>query len=249
MNKLFNLLLFLICLGIKINSVDQISDKEIQEIYDLYVKPNLNDSYMLRYVPLPIEKNNKSWNWKGKDLARIIPILEFERFIKDNNISCKKGLAINGPDAEWEYLEANKVVIIDYVDNPDKYNLHSLNLDEKDFDFVTVNQTLEHVYDPIKCLKNIYSHMLKGGILYFNVPANNIPHSTPFHFYTGFTPVGIGAIVKLAGFEILSIGQWGNLEYLIKMNQMRYWPDYLQFQNPGFNDPNYPISTWIFARK
>ena len=70
-----------------------------------------------------------------------------------------------------------------------------------------LNQTLEHLYDPILCLNNVFNHMRTGGILYANVPAVNIPHLTPFHYYTGYTATGLGAVVKSAGFEILKIGQ------------------------------------------
>ena len=63
--------------------------------------------------------------------------------------------------------------------------------------------------------------MRKGGILYFSVPANNIPHETPFHYYTGITPTGAGAMVRAAGFKILSIGQWGNFGYIKKSSILK----------------------------
>ena len=223
---------------------------DIQEIYNNYIVPNMNHEYALRYVPLPIEKNNlKQWRWEGKDFPRIIALLEFGRFVAMSHLSCEKGLAINGLDPEWSYLLAKRIVQIDYEKDPVNHDLHTLNLSDNDFDFVMVNQTLEHVYDPICCLENIYKHMRVGGILYLNVPVNNIPHSTPFHHYTGYTPVGLGAVVKAAGFKILSIGQWGNLEYLIKMHKTLSWPDYKQLENPGFNDIKHPVITWVFATK
>lgn len=227
----------------------QLSDTDINEIYDTFVKPNYTEEYKKRYVPMPLHKNKLLWRWEGKDLPRVFALLEFERFVVEHNIHCNKGLAINGLDPEWNYLPCKRIVQIEYEKNPEKYDLHKLNLPEKDFDFVMVNQTLEHVYDPIKCLENIYKYMADGGILYLNVPANNIPHGTPFHHYTGFTPVGLGAMVKSAGFKILSIGQWGNLEFLKKMFETNAWPDYREFNNPGLNDMNCPCITWIFAIK
>lgn len=232
------------------NAKIHLSDADINEIYTTFVKPNYNDEYKMRYVPLPLHKNNlSSYPWEGKDLPRVFALLEFERFIVMHQIRCNKGLAINGLDPEWNYLPYKNVVQTQYLDNPEKYDLHVLNLDEKDFDFVMVNQTLEHVWDPIRCLEKLYDHMVKGGILYLNVPANNIPHSTPWHYYTGFTPVGLGALVRAAGFKILSIGQWGNVEYLKKMFDTNSWPDYRQFKNPGVNDIDCPCITWIFAIK
>ena len=227
----------------------RIKDNDIKKMHLSYIKPYMNKEYANRYVPLPMHKNNLPWHWEGKDFPRVIALLEFERFVHEHSISCKKGLAINEYDPEWYCLHADQVIQIDYEKAPDTYDLHILDLEDKDFDFVMVNQTLEHLYDPLYCLQNIYRHMRFGGILYFNVPALNIPHATPFHYYMGFTPIGIGIMAQLAGFKILSIGQWGNREYLKKMFETYDWPDYRQFKDPGYNDFAYPVITWIFCQK
>jgi hypothetical protein len=116
-----------------------------------------------------------------------------------------------------------------------------------------VNQTIEHLYDPILALKNIHKHMCVGGVFYANVPANSVPHDTPFHYYTGITPVGLGAMVTLAGFDILKIGQWGNKDYY-KTSVNIKWPDYKvmgwgAYAEPGYNDRNCPAITWCLAIK
>jgi SAM-dependent methyltransferase len=249
-NYCFLILLLLCFCGTAIADIQKLSEADIRTIYNTYIKPNFNDEYKFRYSKLPLEKNESFWPWEGKDFPRVISILEFERFVVSNKIVPKKGLAINGIDPEWHYLAPKQLVQIDYLADPITYDLHSLNLPEKDFDFVICCQTLEHVYDPIRCLKNIYAHMNEGGILYVNVPGNSIPHDTPIHFYTGFTSAGIGAIAKMAGFKILSIGQWGNLEYLRIMHQTSDWPDYRAFKEPILNDFNcIPAIVWIFACK
>ncbi len=238
--------------GFTINAIaiERLTDSDIQKIYNNYVKPNHNNENRYRYQVLPQSKNGDFWPWENKDLPRVIALLEFERFVKETNISYKKGLAINGLDPEWHYLPQENIVRIDYLQDPIKYGLHRLDLPDKNFDFVMVNQTFEHVYDPIRCLENIYKHMRPGGILYFNVPANTIPHDMPFHHYNAFTAVGIGAIVKAAGFKILTIGQWGNSEYLQEMHKTNSWPDYQEFEGPTINDMKYcAIIVWIFAVK
>lgn len=227
-----------------------LEEKDINELYNNHIKPHLNEEYRTRYVPLPMHKNKSFWPWEGKDFPRVIAVLEFERFINSHSITSQKALAINGAsDPEWHYLPTQKIVTTSYDLDPIKHNLYSLDLEDKDFDFVMVNQTFEHIYDPIGCLQNIYDHMQEGAILYFNVPANSIPHWTPFHFYTGFTPSGVGAIVQAVGFKILSIGQWGNIEYIKKMFSENDWPDYRQFKNPGYNDFSCPVIIWVFALK
>lgn len=233
----------------QIPATETLTECDIQEIYNTYVKSMILDDTQ-HYVPFPKPKKDTHWTWEGRDLGRVIAVLEFERFIIEHKISSKKGLAINGLDPEWHYLPHKRITQINYIENPTKYDLHILDLSEKDFDFVIVNQTFEHVYDPIRCLKNIFKHIKPNGILYFNVPGNTIPHDTPFHYYNGFTAVGVGAMVKAAGFKILKIGQWSNREYLKKMHEVNTWPDYRDLNEPGRNDPSYcPVIVWIFAVK
>jgi 2-polyprenyl-3-methyl-5-hydroxy-6-metoxy-1,4-benzoquinol methylase len=123
---------------------------------------------------------------------------------------------------------------------------------EKDFDFVMLNQTLEHVYNPVQCLENIGKHMKSGGILFVNVPTINKLHEMPYNYYTGITPVGLGIILKSAHFDILHIGQWGNRTYLNKLFTQETWPslrDMKKEKNPGLNEYDVPVITWAFARK
>ena len=247
--------LSLLCSSFALHSLDEttepyLKEADINQIFNTHVKVYYTEEYMHRYVPLPLEKNNLPWRWETKDFARIVPLLEFEKFIKTNNISSRKALAFNGiNDPEWYYITCENIVEASYLSNKDKYDLHNLQLPESGFDFVMLNNTLEHVYDPIRCLRNIYRYMDPNGILYVEVPVNSMPHDTPWHYYTGFTPTGLGAMAVAAGFRILHIGQWGNHEYLQKMYATKDWPDYRQFANPGFNDLSHPISAWIFAIK
>jgi SAM-dependent methyltransferase len=146
-----------------------------------------------------------------------------------------------------EFLWPDEVTNLEYGVT-EGYDLHTLSLPKKDYDFAMCNQIIEHLYDPILCLKNIYNHLKIGGMFYANVPTNNIPHSTPYHFYTGITPVGLGCMVTLAGFDILKIGQWGNREYLMKSYES-LWPDYTYSHNPGKNEIDCPVITWVLAVK
>lgn len=226
-----------------------LKEEEIKQIYEKFILPKQNEDFKYKYCPMPLYKNNKKWKWEKKDLPRIISLLEFSEFIENNNLFFEKALCINGSsDPEYEYVNCKTKNIIHYEDDPINNDLHNLNLKEKDYDFVMLNQTLEHVYDPIACLKNINNHLKTGSILYMNVPVNNIPHSTPFHYYTGFSPTGLGAITKISGYKILDIGFWGNKEYTIKMFQENNWLDYSSVSS-FVNDFDYPLISWIFAKK
>jgi len=227
-----------------------LSDSKIEKLYEEHIKVNYTEEYKNRYHPLPVDKNNKNWKWEGKDFPRVISLLEFDRYINKYNFQIDKLLLFNGQDEpETEYLKGRykQILNINYEDNPEKYNLHNLQINHDNFDFVSLNQTLEHVYNPYTCLANIKKYMIKGGYLYINVPACNVPHSEPFHFYTGYTPMGLAALAHETGYEILEIGQWGNKEYLGRLfgiTGQRWWADYTMLENPGINEIENPVITW-----
>lgn len=225
-----------------------ISNNEIEEIYNNYVKINYTAEYDTRYKELPFQFNNKNWKWEFKDFPRVISLLEFKRYMEKYNFNFENILTFGGcNDPELEYVKYKNLINIDYDDNPINSDAHTFKLD-KNFDFTMINQTIEHLYNPIKAIKNIYNHLNYGGIFYANVPTNNIPHSEPYHYYTGITPVGLGVMAKLAGFKILEIGQWGNKEYLNKIYDIDDWIDYRRMEN-NINDKRCPIITWILAQK
>ena len=177
-------------------------------------------------------------------------LLEFRRMVIARNLKANKLLTINGiNDPELAYLPFVEHNNIEYIENPEHHDLHKLSLDKRDYDFIICNQTLEHLVNPIYCLENIREHLCPGGYFYANVPANNIPHDVPYHYYTGFTPVGLGAICEAVGLELVEIGQWGNLHYLMLMMANQTWPDFRCMSMPGKNEPQIPIITWVLAKR
>lgn len=225
---------------------------DITSLYENFVKCNYTDEYKTRYHPLPVHKNNKLWKWEGKDFPRVVSLLEFERYILKYNFDIDNLLIFNRDhDPEIEYLSGRVKNIhnANYDEDP-KYDLHNPQLERKDYDFVCLHQTLEHVYNPHQCLLNVIGHMKAGGYLYINVPACNAPHSEPYHFYTGFTPMGIAALALQCGYKVLEIGQWGNEDYMIKLWTRRPgWSDYTQLSNPGINEIQNPVITWGLFQK
>ena len=221
---------------------------DISHIYNKHVVANNNPEYLNRYIPLPMERKNR-W-WEGGDFPRIIAILEFERLVQKYTIEPEKLLILNGygNEPEVQYVEAGYTLEIDYNPSTGENDLHTLDLPEKDFDLVLLGQTLEHLYNPVLALERLFMHVSPGGYLFASVPVINIPHTTPFCHYTGFTPTGLGAVCKVAGFDIIHIGQWGNVEYINLLFSNRWWPDYhLLGDKP--NDFETPCSTWILAQR
>lgn len=226
-----------------------LSQRDITSLYQRFVLTNNNPAYLHKYATLPLHLNT-GWKWEGHDLGRVISLLEFREYaLKYGGFTVPKALFINGtPDPEAQFVRAGKIDYCEYDERSGANDLHTLNLPHKDYGFITTNQTLEHLYHPYLCVQNVYAHLAKGGYFYVNVPALNIPHSTPFHFYTGFTPVGLATMLVSVGFELLEVGQWGNFEYIQKIYRDHDWPDYLHFTN-YINEFENPVGTWALARK
>lgn len=207
--------------------------------------------------PLPLDQNTNNWKWEGKDYPRIRSLQEFKEIILMIPNTIKNVLTFNGAqDPEIEILKnfgcVDNHIDIDYESNPEKHDLHNLSLDDKllnSFDLVLLNQTIEHLYDPILCLKNILPYIRKGGYIYVNAPSNNIPHGEPHHFYTGFTPLGMGAILEAAGYNCIVIGYWGNSAYTDFIFKYNTWPDYRQLPQNMENQKTCPCIVWGWGVK
>jgi SAM-dependent methyltransferase len=221
---------------------------DIARLYREKVNPFFSDTNARKYETLPLERNNLSWKWEGKDFPRVISILEFSEFVKMRSLKVEKLLSFASQDPEVEILNPKSISNYPYDENPTNYDLHTLNLPDKDFDFCLLNQTLEHLYNPIECLRNISPYLKTGGIIHVNAPANNIPHMVPYHYYTGFTLIGLVAALETAGYSVINCGQWGNLEYLTKMFSRMNWPDYRDLTTHR-NEFNYPAIVWANAIK
>lgn len=123
-----------------------------------------------------------------------------------------------------------------------------------EFDLILFAQTLEHLYDPPLCIKNIYNELAPGGYVFTSVPMLNHLHMYPFFFYEP-TPSGLAMWFRQANFEVLRIGQFGNkqsMQYLAEYNT--WWPRWTRYYNKTrrpqiINDPLRPVQCWILARK
>ncbi len=168
-----------------------------------------------------------------------------------HNIIFPPGICLRSMPLEirsWNIFHLRPHSNFNYADDPTRFDLHQLEIPEAAYDFAMVNQTLEHVYNPFVSLENIRQYLAPGAYIYANAPTINIAHSTPFHFYTGFTPTGFACLFRSAGFEVLEIGQWGNQDYLNRLFKTQAWPDFRQLRSCA-GDFNTPVIVWALARK
>lgn len=223
------------------------NEQDIVSTYHTHV--NKPDEYYRKFEKLPFHLNNKNWKWEGKDFPRIWCILEFQEWLTKHNLgNFKKVLSTCNTDPELEYITYEELRHIPYYSGVN--DLHTLELAEKDFDFVIFNQTLEHLYNPFMSVSRLYDHMSDGGYLFTSVPTINIPHMTPFHF-NGFTPTGLCMLMKSVGFEVVEVGFWGNVDYIKYIFETGSWPDYNMLMKDGIisNERDKNAQCWILVKK
>ncbi|MFZ9376981.1 MAG: class I SAM-dependent methyltransferase [Candidatus Fonsibacter ubiquis] len=225
------------------------SENEIMEIYNKYVKkePSYYEKVDEKYSNLTQSQKDKFFN---TDFPRVASLFDFEEWVKTYNLnSINSLLSTCRGDFELEYIKCNNITYCEY--DGKNNDLHTLNLDKKNYDMIIFNQTLEHLYNPFICMKNLFDHLKPGGYLYTTVPTVNIPHMVPFHFW-GMTPMGLCMLSKSVGFNILECGFWGNYQYINYIFSHGSWQN-----NSVVFDNNLKIKstslcqaqTWILIQK
>ena len=182
----------------------------------------------------------------GHDASRIFCLFDFKEWISKYRIRSKNALFTWVTDPEIEFLPHERMTAIPYHAVTNRNDLHTLDLPCKTYDFVLFSQTLEHLYDPFISVWNLREHMRSGGYIFTSVPTLNIPHMTPFHFQH-LTPMGLVMLFKRAGFDVVELGVWGNLDYATRVLSTYDWPDIYAVSSE--NDPKHPAQCWILARK
>lgn len=234
----------------KINlEVNLLSIDEINDLYKKHVdKPEeyfrkANDEYH------KLSDADKA-RWFPADFPRLASLFDYKDWVKKYNLThVNKLLSTCASDPELEYLTYDKITVCDYLED-EKYDLHIMNLKDKDYDMIIFNQTLEHLYNPFISMKNLYNHLKPGGYLYTTVPTINIPHQVPFHFW-GITPTGLCTLSASVGFNVLECGYWGNLSYINHIFTHFGWPNTSDVMKEDVIEhvEHCQSQTWILVQK
>jgi SAM-dependent methyltransferase len=226
------------------------AEKDIIETYNQYVLKDVN-----YFNKVPKEYSITTPEEKSKldklTCCRVASIFDFKDWIKKYNLNNIRNLLVTCQgDPEIEYINFENITVCHY-DSDSKYDLHLLDVEFKDHDFIIFNQTLEHLYNPFIAMQNLYDHLKPGGFLYTTVPTINVPHMLPFHFW-GITPISLCMLAKSVGFEIRECGFWGNLNYVEHIFKTGDWPNIKEMINTpdGMkNDSVCQAQTWILVQK
>lgn len=136
-----------------------------------------------------------------------------------------------------------------------KYNLLNLSFDSEHFDFCISDQVLEHIEgNPYKAFAETARVIKSGGHVCHTTCFINGIHAAPNDFWR-YTPQALKLLATDAGLETEVVGGWGNREAQAIINsrfRMSKIPD--NPNNPIYklalkNEPDYPVVTWIIARK
>ena len=181
------------------------------------------------------------------DPPRVVSLIDFKEWIIKHGIATGENLLSTcTSDPELKYLIYKNQTMVSFP----PYDLHKLNIEKKNFDFVVFNQTIEHLHSPWIALRRLYEHLRIGGYLYTTAPTINIPHLTPIHF-NGYTPTGLCALMVTSGFEVCECGYWGNKKYMDFIFRTGNWPNYTDvLDDKGLltYDPICQAQTWVCSK-
>ena len=136
-----------------------------------------------------------------------------------------------------------------------EHNILSLPFADATFDLVVTDQVLEHVEgDPFLAVEECRRVLKKGGIAIHVTPFLIQIHGYPSDYWR-FTPDGLALLCGRHS-EVLLKDGWGN-RYLWLLSwagvlfgykvPLGTWHPYHRIA--VMNEPNYPVTTWVVARK
>ena len=134
-------------------------------------------------------------------------------------------------------------------------DMQHLPFGDGEFDVVISDQVLAHLPDPRRAMAEAFRVLKKGGIGIHTSRACGAPSRYPEEYWR-FTRNGLAALCPV-DLEVLHLGSWGNR---FAMALMLIRDPFFRFmrvpERPGirrwlatYNENDYPIHTWIVARK
>lgn len=148
-------------------------------------------------------------------------------------------------------LKRSRFVSADYP----KCNILDLQFNDAEFDFCISDQVLEHIHgNPFKAFSETARVIKPGGLICHTTCFINVVHGAPSDFWR-FTPDALKLMAEDSGLEVKTVGGWGNREAQGLVNsKYRFHKIPEDPKNPIYqlamrNEPDYPVVTWIVARK
>lgn len=116
------------------------------------------------------------------------------------------------------------------------------------FDFIFIDQVLEHVRSPQQAIENIRAMLKINGIVVVTTPFLIRLHGSPEDHWR-WSETGLRLLLQAAGFEPDRIitRSWGNRACVIE--NLDEWVDYDPERHSLENEPDFPCVVWAYAQK
>jgi SAM-dependent methyltransferase len=133
-------------------------------------------------------------------------------------------------------------------------NMLRLTMPPDTYDFVVSDQVLEHVEgNPYQAVAESFRVLKPGGIAIHTTCFVNPVHGKPYDFWR-FSPEALALLCRPYG-DILEVGGWGNPYVWVVSRLGLRWepvpesPRNLLTRIATYHDPEWPVATWVVARK
>ena len=103
------------------------------------------------------------------------------------------------------------------------------------------NQVLEHVFDPLKAVRNLCKIAKPGGLVYVSIPTINKVHALPHFYSAGYYPTWLQQAFESAELQPVYVSFWGSRKYLSGFHWpnarelkrgFHNWRDFVDWQRP-----------------
>lgn len=180
---------------------------------------------------------------------------QIKECFKENGHLPMKGkiLGISGINNFYPFLDMKNAKLTEA-----KYpevDMQNLPYEDNSFNFVISDQVIEHLEDPKKAIKESYRVLKKNGIAIHTTCFINYIHLCPEDFWR-LSPAALRYLCKDFS-EILNCEGWGNRIAILLCflsNRFRFaripetkWS--IRYLIANYNEEQYPIVTWVVAKK
>jgi len=188
-------------------------------------------SYYLRQIGCSKEK----WN-------RVVMNQETKKLIRQIEPEKRTALEISGN--QWAKSGFYRYKSVYYPE----FDICQTVSQEK-YDFIAAEQVFEHLLWPYRAARNVHAMLNPGGYFLITTPFLIKIHEEPVDC-TRWSETGLRYFLAEAGFDMNQMisGSWGNRK-AVKANLHYGWQLYRQGWHSLKNEPKYPLSVWILAKK
>jgi len=179
---------------------------------------------------------------KDMQWARVVMYRETEAYLRNLDFRSMDSLEVSGN--QWKNFGFKSYRNTEYPE----YDLCASPLEREIFNFVIVEQVLEHVPNPRHAVENVWQMLRAGGYVLVSTPFLIRIHNFG-QDYTRWSEKGLKNLLIEGGFagETIHTGAWGN-RACAKAN-FEDWVPWIPWFDSLENQPEFPIHVWAFARK